>query len=95
MSRHHRNRSGTDAQCAAVRRKHEGFGNCPANIDPDQAIAQHRDVLLTRSVGRTTPQASYFYDALAGTPGQWRDELAKRGLGSVEVHAPKPGGAVG
>jgi L-ascorbate metabolism protein UlaG (beta-lactamase superfamily) len=35
------------------------------------------------------------YPILAGTPGQWRDELAKRGLGTVEVHAPEPGGAVG
>ena len=35
------------------------------------------------------------FPILAGTPGQWRDELAKRGLGSVEVHAPEPGGAVG
>jgi L-ascorbate metabolism protein UlaG (beta-lactamase superfamily) len=31
---------------------------------------------------------------LAGTPDQWRSELAARGLGDVEVHAPEPGGGV-
>jgi L-ascorbate metabolism protein UlaG (beta-lactamase superfamily) len=34
------------------------------------------------------------FPLLAGTPGQWREELARRGLGDVEVHAPEPGGAV-
>ncbi len=32
------------------------------------------------------------FPILAGTPDQLRDELSKRGLGSVEVHAPEPGG---
>ena len=31
---------------------------------------------------------------LAGTPEQLRAELAARGLGEVEVHAPEPGGTV-
>ena len=31
---------------------------------------------------------------LAGTPDQLRTELAARGLGDVEVHAPEPGGSV-
>jgi L-ascorbate metabolism protein UlaG (beta-lactamase superfamily) len=34
------------------------------------------------------------FPVLAGTPDQWRDELAKRGLGSVVVHSPEPGGTV-
>jgi L-ascorbate metabolism protein UlaG (beta-lactamase superfamily) len=31
---------------------------------------------------------------LAGTPDQLRAELAARGLGEVEVHAPAPGGTI-
>ena len=34
------------------------------------------------------------YPILAGTPDQLRGELAARGLGDVEVHAPIPGGTV-
>ena len=34
------------------------------------------------------------FPALAGTPDQLRAELAARGLGDVEVHAPEPGGTV-
>jgi L-ascorbate metabolism protein UlaG (beta-lactamase superfamily) len=34
------------------------------------------------------------FPILAGTPDQLRTELAKRGLGDVEVHAPEPGGSV-
>jgi L-ascorbate metabolism protein UlaG (beta-lactamase superfamily) len=32
------------------------------------------------------------FPILAGTPDQLRDELSKRGLGDVTVHAPQPGG---
>ena len=32
------------------------------------------------------------FPILAGTPDQLRDELSKRGLGDVAVHAPQPGG---
>jgi L-ascorbate metabolism protein UlaG (beta-lactamase superfamily) len=35
------------------------------------------------------------FPILAGTPAQLRDALAARGLGSVRVHEPKPGGTVG
>ena len=34
------------------------------------------------------------FPVLAGTPEQLRSELAERGLGDVEVHAPEPGGTV-
>ena len=34
------------------------------------------------------------FPILAGTPDQLRSELAARGLGDVEVHAPVPGGSV-
>lgn len=34
------------------------------------------------------------FPLLAGTPDQLRAELAARGLGNVEVHAPEPGGSV-
>ncbi len=34
------------------------------------------------------------FPLLAGTPDQLRAELAARGLGEVEVHAPEPGGIV-
>ena len=34
------------------------------------------------------------FPILAGTPDQLRMELAARGLGTVEVHAPEPGGSV-
>jgi L-ascorbate metabolism protein UlaG (beta-lactamase superfamily) len=34
------------------------------------------------------------FPILAGTPDQLRAELAARGLGDVEVHAPEPGGTV-
>ena len=34
------------------------------------------------------------FPILAGTPDQLRSELAARGLGDVEVHAPQPGGSV-
>ena len=34
------------------------------------------------------------FPILAGTPDQLRDELSKRGLGDVAVHAPQPGGRV-
>jgi L-ascorbate metabolism protein UlaG (beta-lactamase superfamily) len=34
------------------------------------------------------------FPILAGTPDQLRSELAERGLGDVEVHAPEPGGSV-
>ena len=34
------------------------------------------------------------YPKLAGTPDQFRAELAGRGLADVEVHAPSPGGTV-
>jgi L-ascorbate metabolism protein UlaG (beta-lactamase superfamily) len=34
------------------------------------------------------------FPILAGTPDQLRSELAARGLGAVEVHAPEPGGSV-
>ncbi len=34
------------------------------------------------------------FPLLAGTPDQLRAELAARGLGDVEVHAPEPGGSV-
>jgi L-ascorbate metabolism protein UlaG (beta-lactamase superfamily) len=34
------------------------------------------------------------FPILAGTPDQLRSELAARGLGDVEVHAPEPGGSV-
>jgi L-ascorbate metabolism protein UlaG (beta-lactamase superfamily) len=34
------------------------------------------------------------FPILAGTPDQLRAELADRGLGDVEVHAPEPGGSV-
>ena len=35
------------------------------------------------------------FPILAGTPDQLRAELSQRGLGSVEVHAPEPGGTAG
>ena len=35
------------------------------------------------------------FPILAGTPAQLRDALAARGLGSVRVHEPEPGGTVG
>jgi len=34
------------------------------------------------------------FPILAGTPDQLRSDLAGRGLGSVEVHAPEPGGSL-
>lgn len=34
------------------------------------------------------------FPLLAGTPDQLRSELAKRGLGSVSVHAPEPGSSL-
>lgn len=34
------------------------------------------------------------YPILAGTPDQLREELSKRNLGNVAVHAPEPGGTV-
>jgi L-ascorbate metabolism protein UlaG (beta-lactamase superfamily) len=34
------------------------------------------------------------FPILAGSPDQLRAELAGRGLGGVEVHAPQPGGTV-
>ena len=34
------------------------------------------------------------FPILAGTPDELRAELAARGLGDVEVHAPEPGGIV-
>ena len=34
------------------------------------------------------------FPILTGTPDQLRAELAARGLGDVEVHAPEPGGSV-
>lgn len=34
------------------------------------------------------------YPKLAGTPEALRSELATRGLGDVEVHAPEPGGSI-
>lgn len=35
------------------------------------------------------------FPGLTGTPDALRSELAKQGLGHVEVHAPEPGGTVG
>ena len=35
------------------------------------------------------------FPVLAGTPAQLRDALGARGLGSVRVHEPKPGGTLG
>jgi L-ascorbate metabolism protein UlaG (beta-lactamase superfamily) len=35
------------------------------------------------------------FPILAGTPAQLREALAARGLGSVTVHEPKPGGTLG
>jgi L-ascorbate metabolism protein UlaG (beta-lactamase superfamily) len=35
------------------------------------------------------------FPILAGTPTQLREALARRGLGSVRVHEPEPGGTVG
>ena len=34
------------------------------------------------------------FPILAGTPDQLRSELAARGLDSVEVHSPEPGGSI-
>jgi L-ascorbate metabolism protein UlaG (beta-lactamase superfamily) len=34
------------------------------------------------------------FPALAGTPAELRSELDARGLASVEIHAPEPGGSV-
>jgi len=34
------------------------------------------------------------FPVLTGTPEQLRSELAARELGSVQVHAPEPGGTV-
>ena len=45
-------------------------------------------------VGRVMPLHYGTFPILAGTPDQLRSELAARGLGSVEVHAPEPGGSL-
>ena len=45
-------------------------------------------------VGHVMPLHYGTFPILAGTPDQLRSELAARGLGSVEVHAPEPGGSV-
>ena len=42
-------------------------------------------------VGHVMPLHYGTFPILAGTPDQLRSELAGRGLGSVEVHAPEPG----
>ena len=45
-------------------------------------------------VGHVMPLHYGTFPILAGTPDQLRSELAARGLGSVEVHAPEPGGSL-
>jgi L-ascorbate metabolism protein UlaG (beta-lactamase superfamily) len=46
-------------------------------------------------VNEVVPLHHGTFPILAGTPGQLRDALAARGLGSVRVHEPQPGGTVG
>jgi len=45
-------------------------------------------------VGHVIPIHYGTFPILAGTPAQLRAELDARGLGSVEIHAPDPGGSV-
>jgi len=45
-------------------------------------------------VGHVMPLHYGTFPILAGTPDQLRSELAGRGLDSVEVHAPEPGGSL-
>jgi L-ascorbate metabolism protein UlaG (beta-lactamase superfamily) len=44
-------------------------------------------------VGDVMPIHYGTYPILAGTPEELRSELAERGLGSVRIHAPQPGGS--
>ncbi|MBI3749980.1 MAG: metal-dependent hydrolase [Chloroflexi bacterium] len=59
-------------------------------MDP-RAAALAVDLLGVRDV---VPMHYGTFPILAGTPDQLRAELAARGLGDVEVHAPEPGGSV-
>jgi L-ascorbate metabolism protein UlaG (beta-lactamase superfamily) len=59
-------------------------------MDP-RGAAQAVELLGVKHV---IPQHYGTFPILAGTPDQFRDELAKRGLGEVEVHAPERGGTV-
>jgi len=47
------------------------------------------------SVGEVMPLHYGTFPILAGTPAQLRDALSARGLGSVRVHEPEPGGTLG
>ena len=46
-------------------------------------------------VGEVMPLHYGTFPILAGTPAQLRDALSARGLGSVRVHEPEPGGTLG
>jgi L-ascorbate metabolism protein UlaG (beta-lactamase superfamily) len=46
-------------------------------------------------VGEVMPLHYGTFPILAGTPAQLRDALSARGLGSVRVHEPEPGGTIG
>ena len=58
----------------------------------DPVGAAHAVELL--GVKHVLPMHYGTFPILAGTPDQLRSELAARGLGDVEVHAPEPGGTV-
>jgi L-ascorbate metabolism protein UlaG (beta-lactamase superfamily) len=58
----------------------------------DPVGAAHAVELL--GVKHVLPMHYGTFPILAGTPDQFRSELAARGLGDVEVHAPEPGGTV-
>ena len=58
-------------------------------MDPKEAAV----ALELLGVDRCIPCHYGTYPILAGTPDELRSELAERGLGSVQVHAPQPGGS--
>jgi L-ascorbate metabolism protein UlaG (beta-lactamase superfamily) len=58
----------------------------------DPVAAAHAVELL--GVDAVAPMHYGTFPALAGTPDQLRDELAKRGLGHVSVHDTAPGGSL-
>jgi L-ascorbate metabolism protein UlaG (beta-lactamase superfamily) len=58
----------------------------------DPVAAAHAVELL--GVDAVAPMHYGTFPALAGTPGQLRGELAKRGLGHVTVHETTPGGSL-
>jgi L-ascorbate metabolism protein UlaG (beta-lactamase superfamily) len=60
-------------------------------MDPSGA-AQAVELL---GVGHVAPMHYGTFPILAGTPDRLREELAKRGLGDVTVHATTPGSALG